>query len=135
MAFLFSRGRKPERWLKLRNYTFSTQQQKSSVSCHGLNFKSVFTQKETKFSISSVCPTSDPFGREKEKKENIYLYTNKLPCIFFLSPIPLSFALPLPYSIIISNAHFRISRSKWSNTNNTVVGYRKKVRLTGTDCF
>lgn len=49
--------------------------------------------------------------------------------------MPLSFAIPSPYSIILSNVYLRMSWSKWWDTKNTVARYRKKVRLAGTVCY
>lgn len=91
----------------------------------------VFTKRKPSFPF--LMPVPHPNHMEEKKKKSTFIQINCHVFFFLVSSFKLYciFILECNYESV----YLRMPWSKWSNTINTVVPFRKKVRLTGTDCY
>lgn len=99
LSWVFSGGRKPEPWLEpqktLLFYPAENKYPRFELGFH--------PEKKAKFSFLLSVPNSTYLEENKEQTnnqlENVYLYTNKLPCMYFFlaNSFKLGWALTLQH--------------------------------------
>lgn len=136
MAFLFwvfSRGRKPEQWLEAQkaNLFYPTAANKCFLPWFELGFYPEGSQMFFSFCLSDIPPTWRKTNKNNQKTST-FIQISCHVCVFLANSFKLGCAFTLQH-----NYEQRVSQYtlNWPNTNNIVVGCRKKVRWTGTDWY